>query len=397
MPYFATRRGLRPARRRRTAAVFTAVLAMLAAGACSAPQQDEQSSAAKRTVTDVLGRKVDIPVPAKRILLDGARVLYTTALLNKQDPLQGIVGLPNDLEQNDPDSLQQYRKKFPGIDRIQRTGQVYDGSFSIEAAIRLHPDVFVLSAANYQAAQDAGIVDRLARVGVPTVVLDYFQDPIKNTAASVRLMGTILGRTAEADAFASYYQAAIDRVRSTLAAAHEPPTPTFLWRAPGYFECCSSFAKSNLAKVVQFAGGANLADDVLKTPQGAISPETILSRNPDVIIATGADWAPGTPASPGTFVPLGYRENAAAAAAQLKSIVQKQAGFPQLKAVREHRTYAAWHHFYDSPYNFLAVEWFAKWLHPELFRDVDPDATIRELHTKFLPIPYQGTFWTELR
>ncbi|GAA1026390.1 MULTISPECIES: ABC transporter substrate-binding protein [Amycolatopsis] len=392
MPNFAERRRSRPLRRRWGAA---AVVALLAAAACSAPQ-GEQPGAAKRPVTDVLGRTVEVPLPAKRILLDGARMLYTTALLDKRDPLAGIVGLPNDLEQNDPDSLEQYRAKFPGIDKIKRTGQAYDGSFSIEAAIQLRPDVYVVSAANYKAAQDSGIVDRLSRVGVPTVVLDYFVDPVKNTVPSVRLMGALTGKTAEAEAFASYYQAAVDRVRSRLAAAHEPPTSTFLWRAPGYFECCSSFAKSNLAALVDLAGGKNLADDVLKTRQGTVSPEAVLSRDPDVVIATGADWAPGTSAKPGEFIPLGYSEKGPDARARLQAIVQKQAGFSGLKAVREHRVYAAWHHFYDSPYNFLAVEWFAKWLHPGLFQDVDPDATIRELHAKFLPIPYEGTFWAEL-
>jgi iron complex transport system substrate-binding protein len=55
-----------------------------------------------------------------------------------------------------------------------------------------------------------------------------------------------------------------------------------------------------------------------------------------------------------------------------------------------------WHHFYDSPYNGLAVVWFAKWLHPELFADVDPDAMVRELHQRFLPLPARGAFWTGL-
>ncbi|WP_020502374.1 ABC transporter substrate-binding protein, partial [Sciscionella marina] len=245
-------------------------------------------------------------------------------------------------------------------------------------------------------AQDAGIVDKLQRVGIPTVVVDYFEKPLQNTVPSVRLMGQLLGRDPQAEQYVQYYQAAIDRVRSRLNAAHQPPTPTFLWRAPGYFDCCSSFANSNLAELVKFAGGANLADPILKTRQGAISPETILSRKPAVIIATGADWSPGTPAKPGSFVALGYNQTRQNAQKQFQAIIDNQAGFNQLGAVRDHRAYVAWHHFYDSPYNFLAVEWFAKWMHPDLFKDVDPDTTIRELHSKFLPIPYRGTFWTDL-
>ena len=40
---------------------------------------------------------------------------------------------------------------------------------------------------------------------------------------------------------------------------------------------------------------------------------------------------------------------------------------------------------------------FAKWMHPELFADIDPDATMKELHDTFLPIDYSGVFWGSLK
>ena len=39
---------------------------------------------------------------------------------------------------------------------------------------------------------------------------------------------------------------------------------------------------------------------------------------------------------------------------------------------------------------------FAKWLHPDLFEDVDPEATMVKLHDEFLPIDYSGVFWGSL-
>lgn len=373
----------------RCAAAVALVVVLAACGA----QPSTPPAGPTTTVTDVLGRQVQVSVPAQRILLDGSRLLYTTGLLNKQDPLAHIVGMPNDLEQNDPGSLEQYRKAFPAVDAIPRTGEVYNGAFSMETALRLKPDVFVIGAANFKAAQDAGIVDRLAAAGIPTVVVDYFVDPLQHTEPSVTLLGKLLGRDAEAQTFNAFYRSVLDRVQSRLAAAKQPPTSTFLWRAPGYFECCSSFAKANLGQLVTFAGGHNIADDILPTKQGTVSPETVLTRNPDVLIATGADWTKGTPAGKG-FVALGYDESPQKARTELDGIIASQPGFGELKAVRDHRTYAVWHHFYDSPYNFLAVEWFAKWLHPDLFTDVDPDATLRDLHSTFLPFPYSGSFWT---
>ncbi len=355
-----------------------------------------QSSGPEVEVTDVLGRKVTVKAPSARILVDGARYLYTTAMLDKQNPVARIVGWPKDLQQNDPGTYQTYQRQFPQLADIPTIGDLYDGSFSVEQAIKLRPDVFVASASAFKTAQDAGVIDRLAKVGIPTVFLDYFVDPIKNTVPSVELMGKLLDRNAEAAGFVSYYRSVVDGVRSRLDAAKQPATPTFLWRAPGYFDCCSSFARSNLAAIVTYSGGVNMADDMLPGQQGSISPEAVLSRNPEVVIATGANWSPDTPAKPGTFVPLGYDQSQEQAKAQLRSIVDRQAGFSQLRAVQNHRTYVAWHHFYDSPYNFLAIQWFAKWMHPDLFTDVDPDASFRALHEKFLPIPATGAFWAGL-
>jgi iron complex transport system substrate-binding protein len=367
-------------------------LASCATGA-PAPAPDQAAPGTTTTVTDVLGRRVQVPVPARRILLDGARMLYTTAILNPGDPTANIVGWPDDLKQNDPDTEREYARKFPAMSDIPITGQLYDGSFSVERAASLRPDVFVVSAANFQAGQDAGTIDKLQALGIPTVVVDYFIDPLRNSAASVELMGQITGHTAQAQAYAAYYRSMVDMVRTRLDAAKPAPTPTFLWRAPGYFDCCSSFARSNLGSLVGFAGGDNLADRFLTTRQGSLSPETVVSQNPAVIIATGADWAPGTPARQGGFVALGYDSPPDRARAQLRAVIDGQAGFNRLRAVTDRRTYVVWHHFYDSPYNCLAVVWFAKWLHPELFADVDPDAQFRELHQRFLPVPARGTFW----
>ncbi|MBU3062513.1 ABC transporter substrate-binding protein [Nocardia sp. NEAU-G5] len=402
-------RGSGPAVRRRPSlrrtrhfsrVILLMVLSLVAVAAgctgASEPGSPGERSGPAVEITDVLGRHVTVKAPSARILVDGSRLLYTTSLLDKQNPVRRIVGWPKDLLDNDPGTYQTYLRQFPQLAGIPTIGELYDGSFSVEQAIALRPDVFVASASAFKTAQDAGVIDRLGKVGIPTVFIDYFVDPIKNTVPSVELMGALLDRKAEAANFIAYYRSAVDGVRSRLDAAKQPATATFLWRAPGYFDCCSSFARSNLAAIVNYAGGENLADDLLPGQQGSISPETVLSRNPQVVIATGANWAPNTPAKPGSFVPLGYDQSPARAQAQLRAIIDRQAGFSQLGAVQQHRTYAVWHHFYDSPYNFLAIQWFAKWMHPDLFADVDPDAGLRALHEKFLPVPVGGAFWAEL-
>ncbi|MEV5650659.1 ABC transporter substrate-binding protein [Nocardia sp. NPDC052254] len=364
---------------------------------CSGSGTPPTSSGHTTTITDVLGRTVSVRLPAQRVLLGGQRLIYTTAFLDKDDPTRSVVGWPDDLLQNDQDSYDKYRARFPQMDKVTTTGEVSAGSLSAEQALQLRPDVFVVSAASFAAAQEAGIVDKLAKAGIPTVAIDYFVDPVAHTVPSVGILGQIFGREHEAEAFIDHYRSKVAMVHDRLAAAAAKPTPAFLWRAPGYYDCCSTFARSNLAALVTAAGGENLGDELLSTPQGTLSPETILSRDPAVVIATGANWAPGrTPVKEGGFVALGYQESSDAASRQLASVVARQAGFGNLSAVRDHRTFALWHHFYDSPYNYLAIEWMAKWLHPELFADIDPTADLAELHDTFLPIAAGGTFWTGL-
>jgi iron complex transport system substrate-binding protein len=64
--------------------------------------------------------------------------------------------------------------------------------------------------------------------------------------------------------------------------------------------------------------------------------------------------------------------------------------------VKNGRFHSVYHQFYNSPYHFVAMQAFAKWMHPELFADVDPEASMQELHDKFLPIDYSGVFWGSL-
>lgn len=101
---------------------------------------------------------------------------------------------------------------------------------------------------------------------------------MKNTAPSVRLLGKVLGHEKEAEEYAEFYESKVNMVQERLEKAKATPTPTFLWRAPGYFDCCSTFAKSNLAQIVNAAGGENVGDDMIDAKQGQVSPEALAEK-----------------------------------------------------------------------------------------------------------------------
>ena len=92
---------------------------------------------------------------------------------------------------------------------------------------------------------------------------------------------------------------------------------------------------------------------------------------------------------------FGYEATEEAVQERLGALADRD-GWPELSAVKNGRFHSVYHQFYNSPYHFVAMQAFAKWMHPELFADLDPEATIVELHDTFLPIDYSGVFWGTL-
>ena len=105
--------------------------------------------------------------------------------------------------------------------------------------------------------------------------------------------------------------------------------------------------------------------------------------DPDVYIRTG-NQKPG--------VMMGAGVDRATALASLKQVLTRPE-FADLRALREGNVHGLWHDFYNSPYNILAIEALAKWVHPQKFTDLDPQLTLNELNQQFLDTPLAGQYW----
>lgn len=66
----------------------------------------------------------------------------------------------------------------------------------------------------------------------------------------------------------------------------------------------------------------------------------------------------------------------------LEQVVQRP-GISSLSAVSNTRVFGLWHNFYNAPINLLAVEAMAKWFHPELFEDINPEKALQEINEQF--------------
>lgn len=348
------------------------------------------------TVTDIAGRVIDVEKNPSHVVIGEGRMIYSIALLDQDNPFQRIVGWKDDMVNYDPDAYRAYLKAFPEIADLPSFGSPYADEWNLEAVISLGTEVVIMNLGNLLKAQESGIIENLEEAGISTVFVDFRQDPTQNTVPSLQLLGRIFDRRDEADAFGDFYQEQMKVIYSRIQGIADEDRPlVFIERAAGYnpAKCCSTFGGANLGRLVDLAGGQNWG--TLKTPgfSADVSLEAIFSDDPDVIIGTGANWSEANPAT--TAVLFGYEADEATVQERLEALAARE-GWSDLSAVKNGRFHSVYHQFYNSPYHFVAIQAFAKWLHPELFQDIDPVATMTTLHDRFLPIDYSGVFWGSL-
>ncbi|MBD9578775.1 ABC transporter substrate-binding protein [Pseudomonas sp. PDM23] len=339
------------------------------------------------TVTDVLGRKVEVNGNAQRVVLGEGRLFFALALLDRDNPFQRVVGWQNDVRLLDPHTFDVYAQRFPQVKQIPLIGQASEQSVSAEQILALKPDLAVFSIAGEGPTQHSPIADILAAAGVPVLFVDFRVHPIEGVRTSLTALGSALGRQAEADQYLKFYDTHLQRIRDGVAGlddAHKPSVFLELlagvWQAPGH-----TTGKSGLGSVIDTVGGRNIAAGVVPGALGDISVEYALSAKPDIYIATGNR-------NPGLILGAGVSQQQARES--LQKVLQRPE-FATLDAIRNGKAHGLWHDFYNSPFNILAIEAMARWVHPERFADLDPAKTQAQINQDFLRISLDGTYWID--
>ena len=117
-----------------------------------------------------------------------------------------------------------------------------------------------------------------------------------------------------------------------------------------------------------------------------------MKENPDVIVFTCNNSFPS-----GQKVAIGYTvDNATIAKEALKELIDRPS-WESIDAVKEKRVYIIYHGLsHGHIFEFVCLQYIAKWLHPELFKDLNPEESLRTFYDNFIPLPYHGVWATEL-
>ena len=349
-----------------------------------------QSFASTIEVTDALGRQVKVRFPVERVVVNFNYEEFT-AVAGK-DAWSKVVGISRTpWEGWRPAIFKRYAAVIPNLQAMPDIGHSDDGTFSAEKIIALKPDVVFMAEWTYKALETARA--QLDSAGIPVVVIDYNAQLLERHLASTRAMGKVMGTDARAEELAQLYERQYRDVMARVASAkakapaNVAPRKIYIELGKGGPDTVgNSYSGTMWGKIIALLGAANLADGKLAGPWGPVSAEAVLAERPDLVFIAGSSWVNAPLA-----VKTGYDATPEMTRSSLTPYL-KRAGWQTLPAVQAHQVHAIEHGLCRTLYDFVAMQYIGKQLYPEAFRDVDPVASFRQYHEKYLPVAYSGTW-----
>jgi iron complex transport system substrate-binding protein len=161
-------------------------------------------------------------------------------------------------------------------ERVAKVGGIEDGNIDLERVLALEPDLVVAIGAGQNAT-----VASLRRLGLRVEVVP--SQTFDDVFAAIPRLGALLGRAAAAKRLSADLARRIDRVRRTVAslpAERRPRVFYEVWDRP----LMTASRDTLIGRLIELGGGVNVFGD-LPGRFVQVSPEAVVKRNPQVILA----------------------------------------------------------------------------------------------------------------
>lgn len=378
------------------ATVFLLIVSMLIA-ACGGPSETKKDSSQMNKpieITDVTGRTVTLKKPAERVVLQwsgaGGPFFTISALMGKDTP-KVIAGMDTSLQDYRADMWKHFTTEMPELAKIPVVGTIGDKTFNAEQVVALNPDVIFIPV-DLKDQYESDAKAKMDAAGIQTIYIDYHAEKLESHQKSIEAIGKALGKEERAAEISKFYTDRVTRVLDRVSKINKPkPTVYLEVGMNGPEEFGNSFSSNySWGALATMAGADVITKDVIKKTS-PINPEFILEKNPDIIMIMGSYW----PKKP-TSMRLGFEATEASSQELLKAFTTERQGWSELKAVENKQVYSAHHGLPREVFDAAVFEYLAKTFYPEEFKDVDPEATLKEFYDKFLPFSYSGIWFMHM-
>lgn len=310
---------------------------------------------------DEAGRIVTINKPIKRIAAGGADNTEFIKLLGAKDRIVAV-----------DKSTANSEVFFPKLSKLPLVNDHHEVNY--EKMYEIRPDIFITYAAvSLTEPEFIEIVDRLEPVGIKVLCLGFYK-PIP-LIKNVKKLGYVLDEKEKAEEFIKFYEEIMSSIRERVESIPEKDKPRVFYEYyRDYLTCAEGMG---VHEYIVKAGGINIAAD-LPGLYPTVDAEWVLKQNPDILLRI--TYHP--------FTASGYGEDDASEMKALRNAIMNRPELAGVDAVKNGKVYVFSYEIGESPRHFVCIAYFAKWFHPELFKDLDPRTIHQEYLTKFLRLDY---------
>lgn len=339
-------------------------------------------------ITDVMDRQLKVELPAKRVVLAFNYQDYMA--VGGEKALDNVVGFSKAVWSDwAPASWAEFTKAVPKLNQLEDVGEVEVGTFSVEKVLALKPDYVLMAKWQFEALDSD--LEPLEKAGIPVVVVDYLAQTVDKHVQSTEIIGKLTGQEEKAKQINDEYKSLAKDIQDRVAKANLPKPKVYVeFGNKGPAEHSFTFGKSMWGAMIDLVGADNIAKDAVEF-YSPINPELVVAAKPDVVIISGRETE--LKKNPEAMV-AGFNIDEAEARKRLAGFA-KRPGWSELPAIKNNRLYGVYHANSRTVSDGASIQFVAKAIYPELFKDIDPTKTYVEFYKKYLPIVPTGTFYLE--
>ncbi|MCK9439878.1 MAG: ABC transporter substrate-binding protein [Methanothrix sp.] len=306
-------------------------------------------------------KPVTVTIPIKSIAaLSGTYGPYMLCALGDNDKIVAV--LSGAMERGEIKDL---------IDDKSVVGTSND-DWDMEKILKIKPDI-VLGYASFDLSEQRKILEAS---GIALVQMNFNRpETYKN---EVRIIGWLLGKQERAEKLINFEQEHMDFIKERTENLSREEMPRVY--AETYRDYRYGGSSSSIGLSVGPCGGIDIFEQVGVSTD--IDPEEVISKDPQVIIHMTAE---------NYISDSGYNAINSSQIEKRIADIENRTGWDHIDAVKDGKVYIITSDA-ASIHPSIFQTYVAKWLHPELFKDLDPVAVHEEWLQKFLGIKYKGVF-----
>jgi iron complex transport system substrate-binding protein len=258
---------------------------------------------------------------------------------------------------------------YPELSELPSLGS--SGSrLDYEAVLNLNPDIFLPF---YLPSSE--LKEKLPGVTIIYLGLRFPEHFVEG----IGKLGYILDREEEAEEFINWHEGWTDKIKSRTEGLSEDEKPRVYMEVGGLkstYMTTSGF--SRFQGTCDIAGGKSISEDLTTSIWPRVDPEWVIEQNPDIIIKTPWGYSVG-----------GYDMDDPSVLREIREEVLNRPELANVNAVKNRNVYLMTIGIDGDGTGFLiGTAYFAKWIHPELFDDLDPQAIHQEYLDRFQRIDF---------